>query len=127
MQHNGVDVTAADIRNAYLQAPLSQRDYIVCGLEFGLENIEKKALTRRALYGGKTAGTIYNLACTILDSNHVRQIQMDGCKQPRRKMAPSIGNTLYYTHMMFWLYLRLVSNFSGMKLESILSSRRNKF
>jgi hypothetical protein len=53
---NGVDVWAADIRNAYLQAPSSQKDYIICGPEFGLENIGKVALIRRALYGGKSAG-----------------------------------------------------------------------
>jgi len=49
---NDMDVTAADIRNAYLQAPSSQKDYITCGAEFGLENVGKKALIRRALYGG---------------------------------------------------------------------------
>jgi hypothetical protein len=35
---NGLDVFAADIRNAYLQAPSSQKDYILCGPEFGIEN-----------------------------------------------------------------------------------------
>lgn len=53
---NGVDVFAADIRNAYLQAPSSQKDYVICGAEFGLENIGKVALIHRALYGGKSAG-----------------------------------------------------------------------
>ena len=53
---NGLDVFAADIRNAYLQAPSSQKDYILCGPEFGIENIGKVALIRRALYGGKSAG-----------------------------------------------------------------------
>jgi Reverse transcriptase (RNA-dependent DNA polymerase) len=53
---NGVDVFAADIRNAYLQAPSSQKDFIICGPEFGLENIGKVALIHRALYGGKSAG-----------------------------------------------------------------------
>ena len=51
-----MDVTNADISNAYLQAPSYQRDYIVCGPKFGLENVEKKALIRRAMYRGKTAG-----------------------------------------------------------------------
>ena len=41
---NGLDVYTADIRNAYLQAPSSQKDYIICGPEFGIENIGKKAL-----------------------------------------------------------------------------------
>lgn len=62
---NGLDVTAADIRNAYLQAPSSCQDYIVCGLEFGLEHVGKKALIRRALYGGKTAGRDFR--------NHLRE------------------------------------------------------
>ena len=33
---NDLDVCAADVRNAYLQAPSSEKDYIVCGPEFGL-------------------------------------------------------------------------------------------
>ena len=53
---NGLDICAADIHNAYLQAPSSQKDYIVCGPEFGLENIGNVALIHRALYRGKAAG-----------------------------------------------------------------------
>ena len=53
---NGLDVFAADIRNAYLQAPSSQKDYVICGPEFGIENIGRVALIHRALYGGKSAG-----------------------------------------------------------------------
>ena len=44
------------IRNAYLQAPTSEKHYIICGQEFGLENVGKRALIVRALYGGKAAG-----------------------------------------------------------------------
>ena len=51
-----VEVKAADIRNAYLQAPSSEKHYIVCGPEFGLENVGRVAIIRRALYGGKAAG-----------------------------------------------------------------------
>jgi hypothetical protein len=53
---NGLDVFAADIRNSYLQAPSSQKDYIICGPEFGIENVGKVGLIYRALYGGKAAG-----------------------------------------------------------------------
>eukprot|EP00957_Ditylum_brightwellii_P184403 14045761-Ditylum_brightwellii.AAC.1 len=45
---NKLDVWAADIQNALLQAPSFQRHYIVCGVEFGLENVGKQALIRRA-------------------------------------------------------------------------------
>ena len=51
-----LNVMAAYIQNAYLQAPLSEKDCIICGPEFGLENVGKVALIKRALYGGKVAG-----------------------------------------------------------------------
>ena len=51
-----LDVMAADIHDAYLQAPSSKKDFIVCGAEFVLENIGKVALIKRALYGGKVSG-----------------------------------------------------------------------
>ena len=53
---NDLDMFAADIWNAYLQAPSSQKDYIIFGPEFGVENIRWTALIHRALYGGKAAG-----------------------------------------------------------------------
>ena len=53
---NGLQVFVADICNAYLQAPSSHKAYVVCGAEFGIENIGKVALIHRALYGGKSAG-----------------------------------------------------------------------
>ena len=53
---NEINVTAADIQNAYLQAPSSEKHYIICGTEFGIEHQGKVALIRRALYGGKSSG-----------------------------------------------------------------------
>ena len=53
---NGLDILATDIRNACLQAPSPQRDFIVCGPEFGIENVGHVALIHRALYGRKSAG-----------------------------------------------------------------------
>ena len=62
---NGVAIFAADIQNAFLQAPSSQKHYIICGPEFGLEHVGKRALIKRALYGGKTAGRDFR--------NHLRE------------------------------------------------------
>ena len=53
---NGLDVCMADIRNAYLQSPTSQKHYIICGPEYGMENVGKVAIMHRAVYGGKTSG-----------------------------------------------------------------------
>ncbi len=52
----GLPVLGADIRNAFLQAPSSEKHFIICGLEFGIENEGHVGLIRRALYGGKVAG-----------------------------------------------------------------------
>jgi hypothetical protein len=52
----GLPVLGADIRNAYLQAPSSEKHFIICGPEFGIENEGRVALIHRALYGGKVAG-----------------------------------------------------------------------
>ena len=54
---NEIPVNAADIQNAYLQAPSSEKHFIICGDEFGLEHNGKVALIRRALYGGKSSGS----------------------------------------------------------------------
>ena len=43
---NDLELLAADIRNTYLQAPSSQKDYIMYGPEFGLEHVGKRALIR---------------------------------------------------------------------------------
>lgn len=56
---NDLDVCACDIQNAYLQSPSSEKHFIICGEEFGIENVGKKALIIRALYGGKSAGADY--------------------------------------------------------------------
>ena len=45
----------ADIRNAYLQSPTSQKHYIICGPEFGMENVGKVAIMHRAVFDGKTS------------------------------------------------------------------------
>ena len=53
---NGLNVMAADIKNAYLTAPTSENFYIICGPEFGSELRGKRDIVRRALYGTKSAG-----------------------------------------------------------------------
>ena len=56
---NSLDVYVCDIENAYLQSPSSKKHFIICGPEFGLDNVGKKALIIRSLYGGKRAGVYY--------------------------------------------------------------------
>jgi hypothetical protein len=53
---NDLTVTACDIQNAYLQAPCGDKYYIVYWPEFGPDNVGKKAVVVRALYGLPGAG-----------------------------------------------------------------------
>ena len=98
---NGLDICAADIRNTYLQAPSSQKDYIICGHEFGEENVGKRALIHRALYGGKSAGRDFR--------NHLRScmafLNFKSCPaDPDVWMRPAIksdGST-YYEYVLLY-------------------------
>ena len=56
---NDLDVWAADIKSAYLQAPTSERHYIRCGPEFDPTLQGTIAVITCALYGGKSAGADY--------------------------------------------------------------------
>ena len=53
---NGIEVCTSDIKNAYLHPTSCSKEYIVCGPEFGIENVGKYALVCQAVYGGKSAG-----------------------------------------------------------------------
>ena len=56
---NGLHIATGDIKSAYLQAPSSERHYIICDDSFPLEWRDRVAVICRALYGGKTAGSDY--------------------------------------------------------------------
>ena len=52
---NDLDIMACDIGNAYLNAPNRERVHVIVGKElFGLENIGKRSVIIRALYGLKS-------------------------------------------------------------------------
>ena len=99
---DGIDVFAEDIRNAYLQSPSSQKDFMIFGPDFGLDNIGKVAFIQRALYGGKSAGRDFR--------NHLRSCMRhldfescpsdpDVCMRPAKKIYGSkyYGYVLLYT------------------------------
>jgi hypothetical protein len=58
---NYLDVKMADIKNAYLMAPINEKVWTVLGPEFG-DDAGKRELIVRALYGLKPAGFINHLA-----------------------------------------------------------------
>ena len=56
---NYLPICACDIQNECLQAPYSDKHYVVCSLDFIAENVGKFAKIIRALYGGKSAEADY--------------------------------------------------------------------
>ena len=55
---NDLEVKTADIENAYLTAPVSEKIWTVLGPEFG-DDQGKRAIVVRALYGLKSAGASF--------------------------------------------------------------------
>ena len=63
---NGLDVLCADVQNAYLNAPTTEKNWTEAGLEFG-SNAGRPALIVRALYGLKSSGARWrdHMAATL--------------------------------------------------------------
>ena len=51
----GLDIIESDIHNAYITAPTTDKLYTICGMEFGSENIGKKAIDKQDFYRTKSA------------------------------------------------------------------------
>lgn len=121
---NGLDVYAADIQNAYLTAPSSRKDFIKCGSEFGLENLGRTALIRRAVYGGKSAGRDYR--------NHLREFMSEQLKfkscpaDPDLWMRPAItpNGEKYWEYVLVYTDDLLVISHKG---EHVLRNEIGRF
>ena len=72
---NDLEVKTADIENAYLTAPVTEKIWCILGPEFG-DDAGKKAIVVRALYGLKSAGAAFR--------NHLadcmRRLGWESCK-----------------------------------------------
>ena len=113
---NDLDVFTANIWNAYLQAPSSQKDYIICGPEFGVENIGQTALIHWALYGGQVAGRDFrNHLPSCMEFLNFKSCLADPDVWMRLAIN-SDGNT-YYEYMLLYVNDALVVSENA---ESIL-------
>ncbi len=57
---NDIDLLAADIGNAYLNAFTKEKVHTICGTEFGRQYVGCVALITRALYGLKSSGAAWH-------------------------------------------------------------------
>ena len=98
---NDLEMFATDIRNTYLQAPSFQKECIVCGAEFGLENVGNIILIHRALYGGKSAGHDFRNYLRLC----MKHIDFTSClADPDVWMRPAKKNngSLYYEYILLY-------------------------
>ena len=99
-----VDIMASDIRNAYLQAPTSEKHFIVCDVDLhGIEPTGKRSMVVRDLYGGKLLGRYFWM--------HLRPcmdtLGFTSCfDYPDLWMRNSkFGNgTVYYEYVLLYVY-----------------------
>ena len=120
---NDPDVCIADIRNAYLQSPTSQKHYVICGPEFRMGNVGKMAIMHRAVYGGKTSGRDFR--------NHLRScmefINFTSCPaDPDVWMRPAIKSdgTKVYDYVLLYVDDALVVSENA---ESILRNELGRY
>jgi hypothetical protein len=99
---NDLDIMAADIGNAYLNAPVRERIYITCGPEFGPEFEGRKAKIVKALYGLKSSGAAWRsfLSECLHDSLHFKPCRADNDVWIRPAQKPD--GTRYYEMVLVY-------------------------
>ncbi|KAG7370183.1 reverse transcriptase RNA-dependent DNA polymerase [Nitzschia inconspicua] len=97
-----LDVKAADVQNAYLTAPTTEKIWTICGPEFGPDE-GKKAIIVRALYGLKGSGASYRNHI----SNCMRHLGYESCKadpdlwmKPRTRLDDGFE---YYSYVLIYV------------------------
>lgn len=99
---HGINIMSGDMQSVYLQMPLSEKNYIICGKEFELKHIRKVALIWRVLYEGKVICRDFwmrrrrfmdmlGFKCSLVDSN----IWM--------RMSKQNDGSEYYEYVLFYV------------------------
>ena len=96
---HSINAWDVDIKEAYIQAPTSEKYYIICGIEFGAENNGNFLMIRHAFNVGKYADQVF---CCILEaawsfyvSFCARPIMIFGLEKQSIVIVHHIGNVFY--------------------------------
>jgi hypothetical protein len=100
---NELDIRMADIGNAYLTAPTTEKCYVIAGDEFGPDLKGRTLKIVRALYGLKSAGAAFraHLASILRTSLQFRPCQADPDVWMRR--AHKADGTPYYEYILVYI------------------------
>jgi hypothetical protein len=99
---NDVDILAADIGNAYLNADCREKVHTTLGVEFGQNMVSKTAIICKALYGLKSSGAAWraHLAATLYDLQYCSSLA-----DPDVWLRPNVktnGDT-YYEYVIVYV------------------------
>jgi hypothetical protein len=99
---NNLEVLAADVQNAYLNAPTKEKCYTIAGPEFGPDNEGRPVLITRALYGLRSSGARWrdHLAETIRSMGFTA-CMADGDVWLRPSVKP--GGEEYYEYILVYV------------------------
>jgi len=115
-----IPVWAADIKNAYLTAPCSERYHTVCGPEFGSELVGRKVYIVRALYGLPQSGADYR---EHLRSCMEETLGFESCRGDddiwRRKAVRTDGTPFWEYCLIYTDDLLVVSEFPEKLMNEI--------
>ena len=123
---NDLDLLAADIGNAYLNAPTKEKVYTVCGLDFGQQYIGRIAVIVKALYGLKSSGAAWHQML----ANTLHDLGFKSClADPDVWLRPNVKSTgeHYYDYIFVYVDdLLVLSAFAQKIMETIGKSYRFK-
>ena len=99
---NDLNIEAADIGNAYLNAPPREKVFIKCGPEFGPELQDRYAIIVRALYGLKSSGASWrSFLARVLNED----LNFSMCRADNDvwfKAAKKADGTRYYIYVLVY-------------------------
>jgi len=116
---NDLEVKSADIKNAYLTAPVTEKIWTILGPEFG-EDAGKKAIIVRALYGLKSAGAAFrNHLADCMKTLGYESCLADQDLWWKPEIRPSDGHR-YYSYILLYVDDALCIHHDGKStLESL--------
>ena len=113
---NGLEVKAADISNAYLNAPCAEKLWIRCGPEFGPEHNGEIAILLKALYGLKSAGASWRRHCAQMLHDELHFLPSRGDNDVWFKPAVKEDGTKYYEYVLVYTDDLLVGSMDTNKI-----------
>jgi hypothetical protein len=118
---NDLNVLAADVQNAYLNAPTTEKVYTTTGEEFGADRKGRPVIIVRALYGLKSSGARWrdHMAATLHDGGY------QSCKaDPDVWMKPGVkkDGSKYWSYVLCYVDDLLVIDEDPKKTMEFLQS-----